>query len=105
VNLKRLDELKQQLKLEGKVVYFICPDECIRVASDDALEFDYKCPECGKLMIQESNVGRMINIKNEIKKIQEELVESETSMRKELDKKLKKSKPKIKAVKNKKKKK
>ena len=89
-NIKRLKELKDQLKLEEKVSYFICPEECERVSSEDVLEYDYKCPECGKLMMQESNILRIIKIKEEIKKIEEELKQSKLEAQKELERKVKK---------------
>jgi len=90
LNIKRLKELKDQLKLEEKVSYFICPEECERVSSEDVLEYDYKCPECGKLMMQESNILRIIKIKEEIKKIEEELKQSKLEAQKELERKVKK---------------
>ncbi|MBI4154498.1 hypothetical protein HY498_00215 [Candidatus Woesearchaeota archaeon] len=94
VNVKKLKELKDQLKLEEKVSYFVCPDECERISNDDALECGYKCPECGKLMMQESNISRIIKIKEEIKKIETELAQYRLEVQKELEKKVKKIKKK-----------
>ncbi len=87
LNLRRLEELKNQLKIEEKVNYYVCPDECARVASDDALECDFKCPECGKLLVQESNIPNIIKIKEDIKKIQNELAEEKLEMQADVEKK------------------
>ncbi len=111
VNQKKLDELKSQLKIEEKINYYICPDECERVSSEDALECNFKCPDCGKLMVQESNIPGIIKIREEIKKIQNELTEEKLEIQKDFEKKIAKTSKKIKkivkktkkAVKNKKK--
>ena len=96
VNKKRLEELKIQLKLEERVSYYVCPDECLRVSSEDALEYGFKCPECGKLMAQESNIPRIIKIKEEIKKIQQGLDQDRLEVEKELERIARKNVRKIK---------
>ena len=33
----------------------MCDSKCIRFNFDQGINFDFKCPECGELMIQENN--------------------------------------------------
>ena len=98
VNMRKLTELKSQLKLEEKINYFVCPDECARVSSEDALENDFKCPDCGKLMVQESNIPRIVKLKEQIKNIEEELKKDKLILMKEQERLAKKSLKKVKKI-------
>lgn len=98
VNIRKLTELKSQLKLEEKINYFVCPDECARVSSEDALENDFKCPDCGKLMVQESNIPRIVKLKEQIKNIEEALKKDKLELMKEQERLAKKSLKKVKKI-------
>lgn len=98
VNIRKLIELKSQLKLEEKINYFVCPDECARVSSEDALENDFKCPDCGKLMVQESNIPRIVKLKEQIKNIEEALKKDKLELMKEQERLAKKSLKKVKKI-------
>ncbi len=98
VNIRKLTELKSQLKLEEKINYFVCPDECVRVSSEDALENDFKCPDCGKLMVQESNIPRIVKLKEQIKNIEEALKKDKLELMKEQERLAKKSLKKVKKI-------
>jgi len=98
VNQRKLTEFKSQLKIEEKVNYFVCPDECARISSEDALENDFKCPECGKLTVQESNIPRIVKLKEQIKKIEEELKKDKLELMKEQERLAKKGLKKVKNI-------
>ncbi|MAG07950.1 hypothetical protein CMO89_00600 [Candidatus Woesearchaeota archaeon] len=70
---KRLDNLKSRLGREENNYFFICEDNCIRLDFEQATDFNFKCPECGKLVNQEDNAQKIKKIKDEIEKLKKEL--------------------------------
>ena len=70
-----LERLKHQLEEERKELFFSCPDRCVRLNFDQAMDFEFHCPECGKLIIQDSNENRIIELKKYIGEIETELEE------------------------------
>ena len=112
LNLKKrkIENLKRLLERERDGNFFICPDKCMRMKSEDAMEHGFKCTECGKVLEAEDNVKKIERIEKEIKDIEEslekELVIPEPVKRekkvKKVKKKIKKFKKKIKKVKKKK---
>jgi transcription initiation factor TFIIE subunit alpha len=50
---KRLEFLQENIAKEKNTVFFICPTGCIRIEFDKAFEFDYRCPECGEIILQQ----------------------------------------------------
>ena len=96
---KRLELLRSLLKNEETTQYFSCPDGDVRLNFENAIEHDYKCPECDKVLTQDNNSRKIQRLQktisemeNEVKEIREIKIE-----RKEEDKP--KEKPKKKAVK------
>ncbi len=71
--LERLKRLSARLKRENNNQFFTCQNNCLRLDFDQVTEFNFKCPECGKIMNFEDNSEKIIGIKKEIKKIKEEL--------------------------------
>ena len=72
---KKLNSLKERLKREKNVHYFSCEDSCVRLDFEQATDFEYKCPECGKLLNQEDN-------KKIVKKIEKDIVDLEKTVKK-----------------------
>ena len=68
--------LQQQLEEEKKELFFSCPNKCVRLNFDQAMDFEFHCPECGALLVQDSSDKPLAALKTDIKKIQEELKES-----------------------------
>jgi len=69
---KRLEKLQEQLHRENASFFFRCSANCMRLNFDQAVDFNYKCPECGSLMEQENSDAKKAQIKQEI----EELIKS-----------------------------
>ncbi|MBW2985126.1 hypothetical protein KY313_00520 [Candidatus Woesearchaeota archaeon] len=55
LKVKKLETLKERLEREKSSLFFVCENKCIRLNFDQAIEFEFKCPECGLLMNQENN--------------------------------------------------
>lgn len=73
IKKKKIEELKERLKREQDGQFFNCPNKCMRLNFDQVVDFEFKCPECGSLMVQEEGTIRIDDLKKEIKKIEEEL--------------------------------
>ena len=75
INLRKekLAKLKDRLKREKSSHFFICQNKCIRLDFDQAMNFEFKCPECGEIMNQEDNLENIRIIEEEIKNIKNEL--------------------------------
>lgn len=74
-NLKklRLEKLRERLGRESGGNFFMCGSSCMRLSFDQAMDFEYKCPECGMLMEQQDNKDVIKNVKAEIKKLEKDL--------------------------------
>lgn len=70
---KRLDMLKGRLKREESGQFYTCKDRCIRLDFDQAMNFEFKCPECGELLEQEDNKKVIDSINKEIKNLNTDL--------------------------------
>lgn len=70
-----LQKLKEQLEKEKHNQFFTCSKKCVRLDFDQALEFDFHCPECGELMIQDNDPKRIGRLEKEIKRLKDELEE------------------------------
>ena len=70
---QRLERLKERLEREKRSDFFSCPDNCIRLDFEQSTDFNYKCPECGQIMQQEDNDQKIIELKKEIKHLEQEI--------------------------------
>jgi transcription initiation factor TFIIE subunit alpha len=70
---KRLVALNERLKREQSNHFFICTDRCIRLDFEQAISFDYRCPECGELLFQEDNTETIGKIQKEITKLEKDV--------------------------------
>ncbi len=73
IKKNRLNGLKERLKREKDNYFFTCKNKCIRLDFDRASEFEFKCPECGELLIQEDNSKIIKQLEDEIKKLEDEI--------------------------------
>jgi transcription initiation factor TFIIE subunit alpha len=67
----QLEKYEERLKNEEQgILFFICPNLCIRRDMNEALKFDFHCPECGTLLTQQDNAKTKDHIKQKIKELQ-----------------------------------
>ena len=89
----KLKKLKERLEREKQGQFFVCPNSCIRFDFDQAMNFQFKCPECGELMQQEDNTEKIKNIEEEIKILETKLYPKKKAVKKAFKKPKKKKKP------------
>ena len=72
-NLKKqkLAKLIERLAREKETQFYLCPNDCMRLDFDQAMNFEFKCPECGQLITLEDNREKIENIEKEIKEIED----------------------------------
>lgn len=74
IKKKRLERLRERLAREESDFFFMCQDNgCVRLDFEKATEFNYQCPECGGMMIQQDNNRTKEYLKKEISELEEEL--------------------------------
>lgn len=75
LNLKKqkLENLNGRLDREKESFFFMCDNKCMRLDFESAIGFEFKCPECGELMQQESNSEKIKQIEEEIKTLEKEV--------------------------------
>lgn len=70
-----LAKLQQRLEEESRELFFTCPNRCVRLNFDQAMDFEFHCPECGELISQENNTERVETLRKKIVEIEAELGE------------------------------
>ncbi len=55
----RLDSINAKVSREEKSDHFSCQSKCVSTDFDKAFEFSFHCPECGSLLEQENNAGKV----------------------------------------------
>lgn len=73
IKKKRLETLKGWLVAEQNNHFFECSNKCMRLKFEKAVDFEFKCPECGNLMNQEDNKEKIDHILKEIDELQKEI--------------------------------
>ncbi|MBW2993130.1 hypothetical protein KY317_00985 [Candidatus Woesearchaeota archaeon] len=83
---KRLEQLKERLQREEEGQFYMCPNKCMRLDFDQAMNFQFKCPECGHLVNLEDNRKLIESIKSEISEIKKDLAEADKVIKKNAEK-------------------
>ena len=71
---QRIERLKDRLARENESNFFQCKNLCMRLDFEQAINFGFKCPECGELMNQQDNSDKIKEIEESIKALEKELV-------------------------------
>lgn len=90
VKQRKLDHLKDRLRTEIQESFYICPQKCVRFKMENAMEYDFKCPECGNVLQEENNIDFIAKIKNTITELEGELAKPTIETRTKLEELLKK---------------
>ena len=65
LQVNRLENLKTKLKKEQEYRdgLYICPNLCTRMNFEHAMELEYKCPECGRILNPQDNSRTIEHLK------------------------------------------
>ena len=68
LQVERLEKLKTKLdrEQEYREGLYICPNLCTRMNFESAMELNYKCPECGKILNPQDNSRTIEHLKTMI---------------------------------------
>ncbi|MGV8162373.1 MAG: hypothetical protein ACP5N2_03530 [Candidatus Nanoarchaeia archaeon] len=68
----KIEKLKERLQREESNQFYLCRNACARMDFDRAMEFTFKCPECGEIMHQQDNTKTIDFLKERIKEIDDD---------------------------------
>jgi len=66
IRKKRIEKLQEWLEREKNNFFFSCPTGCMRLDFEKAMDYGFKCPECGTLMSQEDNSKKIKGLEEEV---------------------------------------
>ena len=72
----RLEKLEVRLEKELGQQFFMCKNACARMNFEKAMDFEFKCPECGELMQQQDNSRTIEFLTNSINSLKKDLAEN-----------------------------
>src|SRR3989338_4626983 len=87
----KLERLKKELVEESTQDHFICKSECLRLTPEEALENEFKCPECGEVMVQEVKEKHIEELKKQIAYLEQEMTAQSQEQKKPKNKTAKKN--------------
>lgn len=93
-----LERLKQQVENEKRELFFACTQRCLRMNFDHAMDFEFRCPECGELVNQDNGEEIIKDLHKQIGELEIELRELQ-EVKKEKRKVIKEKKKEIKSKK------
>ena len=67
---KRIGMLKERLAREQGEHFYVCADSCVKTAFEKAIEANFKCPECGRLMDSYDNISDIERLKKDLKELE-----------------------------------
>ena len=92
-----LTRLKLKVEEEANELFFICPQNCVRLNFDQSMDYEFHCPECGELINQEESEDKTKALKKKIEELEKEL--KELDLKKIKRKKIKDQKKEVEAKK------
>ncbi|MBI2151848.1 hypothetical protein HYU21_03935 [Candidatus Woesearchaeota archaeon] len=70
---EKLVHLKVLLESEKKELFYTCHAKCTRLDFDRAIEFEFHCPECGELVMQDSSEKKVQILAKEMNDAEKEI--------------------------------
>jgi transcription initiation factor TFIIE subunit alpha len=69
IKKSRLQRLNERLNKESSSTFYMCKNACTRMDFEKAMEFNFKCPECGELMDEQNNARTVEFLQERIKEL------------------------------------
>ncbi len=76
-----LEKLKQRLEYEENNTFFRCPREGVRYTFEEAYEYDFHCPRCSSMLVEEDNTKIKEVLRRAIAELEEEIKKDESILR------------------------
>jgi transcription initiation factor TFIIE subunit alpha len=73
IRKNQLERLQERLKNEQNEQFFICQNECVRLNFEQAMNFEFGCPECGELTEQIDISKKLKEMEKKVEKLKKEL--------------------------------
>ncbi len=73
IRQEKIERLQARLERERNNQYYSCQNQCMRLNFDQAINFNFKCPECGEIMHLTDNSKMIKKLEEEINKLQTEI--------------------------------
>jgi len=73
----RINFLRKRLEMEDSNEFYTCTKKCIRMKYHDALEINFLCPECNKVMSIIDNKKQISTIQKELTILEQQMQEKE----------------------------
>ena len=70
---QQIDILRKQLEEETETNFLICPESHLRLDFQTALDYDFKCRECGKVLMEEDNTKTITTLRKRINALESEI--------------------------------
>lgn len=70
---KKIEKITERLTREKNSSFFVCKNKCLRLEFEQAVDFEYKCPECGTILEQEDNSQKIKELEKEVETLQKEV--------------------------------
>jgi transcription initiation factor TFIIE subunit alpha len=67
----RISNLRKRLEREDSSEFYTCSSKCLRVKFEHALENNFRCSECNKILKEQSNAKIIREIKKELSILEE----------------------------------
>jgi transcription initiation factor TFIIE subunit alpha len=68
---KMKSKLQEKLESETNTVYYICPNLCVKVSYDEAMDLNFECPRCGNMLEYLDCSEAVARAEEEIRRIDE----------------------------------
>jgi transcription initiation factor TFIIE subunit alpha len=69
IKTNKLLKLRERLEKESSSTFYMCKNACTRMDFEKAMEFNFKCPECGELMDEQNNSRTVEFLQERIKEL------------------------------------
>lgn len=70
---EKIEKLNERLHKEKNNQFFMCSNACTRMPFEKAVDFEFKCPECGELMNQQDNARTIEFLTETIEELQKKM--------------------------------
>lgn len=67
---QKIERLKERLERERNSQFYMCENNCVRLDFDQAAGFEFRCPECNRLLEQQDNTRTIEHLESQISELE-----------------------------------